>query len=181
MSSVRRGSRRQGGFILALGLLLLAALALIGTMALSTASFQSDLSNNARLNQEVYYAATVGLSTALDNMIKVKPPRNGMTLASNDVYMVGGFDKKATSPLPTTFSIAGCQAADHLCTCGTNPNCFDYYVEVELKNWGNAPTRWSIGKYFTWYYKVTSTATGAQGNSARASVYVAAVYKNPYQ
>lgn len=176
----RRRTRGERGFILALGLLMLAALALIGTMALSTASFQNDQANSARQNQQLYYAATMGLSQAMQQMIRVKPVRNTMTRSAGEPYDVGAIDGDG-NVIPGNNT---CAAGDHACICKTvlpYTKCIDYYVDVELKNYGNAPPRWGIGKYFTYYYKVTATASGFQGATSSVSLYLAAVYPPNYR
>ncbi len=181
-----RGSGEEG-FILALGLLLLAALALIGTAALSNSSFQKDLTGNVRQNQEVYYGATVGLGEALEKLSYLKPRLNAMTVRntegafSGEPYLVGSYDRRTGVLLGTE----GCRWDDRACLCPDdvegNMNTISFYVEVVLKNVGNAPPRWGIDQYRTWYWQVTSTATGCRyGNQSQVSVYVAAVYPLEY-
>ncbi len=165
--------RNQQGFILALGLLLLAALALIGTAALSSAAFQNDMANNIRENQEVYYVATVGLSYGVEQMLR-EFPGNIRTRDTGNPLLIGAFNRKTGQMVPVP---AGCNAGDHGCICASLPrqDCYDFYVETVLKKCGHAQGS-SLEKFVTLFYRMRATATGFHGNSATVHMDVAGTY-----
>ncbi len=164
---------REAGFVLALGLLLLATLALIGTAALSSASFQSDMANNIRENQEAYYVSTVGLAYGVERMLQ-EFPGNVRTRASGNPLLIAAFDRKTGQMVPVP---AGCAAGDHGCICASlgRQDCYDFYVEVVLKKCGHAQGS-SLDKFVTLFYRMSTTATGFHGNSSTVRMDVAGTY-----
>ncbi len=171
--TVPAGKGRESGFILALGLLLLAALALIGTAALSSASFQNDMANNIRENQEAYYVSTVGLAYGVEAMLK-EFPGNVRTREAGNPLLIAAFDRKTGKMLPVP---SGCTAGDHACICAPFPaqNCYDFYVELVLRKCGHAQGS-SLDKFVTLFYRLSATATGFHGNSATVRMDLAGTY-----
>jgi len=176
------GSR---GFILALGLLLMAALALIGTAALTTASFQNDLANNVRSSHEVYYASSVGLGQALEKMTYLRPPGNEITISNNQVYVVGWMHESSGDYTALDESRCVPDASGKLngavCSCPyAAQDCVLYYVEVVFKKQGSPPAGWDLNVYNTLYYQLVSSAVGYNGSSKRVGVFVGTVLPKQY-
>ncbi len=160
IAAARRGG--QEGFVLALGLLILAALALIGSAALSTSSFQKDLSNNSRAAHQTYYAASLALSEALWQMSFDKPEDRDLQ------YLTGHYSE-------------GSWRRPGVCGPATRTECVNFTVEVALRSVGNPPAGFGLGQIKTYYYEVVATAWSSfSGNRKVLSVYVAKPYPINY-
>lgn len=171
--SIRDARSEEKGFILAIGLMVLAAMAILGVSALNSASFQSDVANNLREGQETYYAATVGLSRGLEQLLREYPGIE-RTKENGNPYMAAVLDRSTGTIYETPQE---CAAGDHACACATlsDLDCFDFYIEARLLKCSHA-TLSSADKYVSLHYRVTAVAGGFHGNHSSVAVDVAGTY-----
>lgn len=191
----RRQVAGQRGFILALGLLMIAALALIGTMALSTTTFQKELADNARAGQQMYFLANAALSRGLEHMMVEFPTRYNTPVDAGAAapptypqpYMYGAYFTDTAAPLYSTPPLIAPEAClpplkPRSCVCGPPNNawdkaCVDYTLYLYFINEGQAPPQFGIEEFKTFYWKLTATNNSFGGSGSQASVYSAGVYR----
>lgn len=191
----RRQVAGQRGFILALGLLMIAALALIGTMALSTTTFQKELADNARAGQQMYFLANAALSRGLEHMMVEFPTRYNTPVDQGATapptypapYMYGAYFTDTAAPLYSTPPLIAPEAClpplkPRSCVCGAPNNawdkaCVDYTLYLYFVNEGQAPPQFGIEEFKTFYWKLTATNNSFGGSGSQASVYAAGVYR----
>ena len=186
----RRNRAGQQGFILALGLLMIVVLALIGTAALSTSTFQKEMSDNVRSNQELYYVSNVALSRSMEQMMAEFPVRYNDALDPGSPvpanypipYAYGSFNTISGALTFITPEACPPPAASRTCVCGPSGtasyrNCFDFQVTLYFVNEGNAPPRFGIEQYKSFYWKLSADVTSSSGASNQSSVYTAGIYR----
>lgn len=174
----------QGGFMLALGILLMATMALIGTAALSTSTFQRDLTDNARYSHELYYVANAGLSRAMQQLTTEFPRSINVAYQTRDTstpqaYVTGGFDRITGALWLTPGCLPGTDARTCACptAAATNRSCIAWQVFLYQVNMGNAPSGNSVGKYMAYYWKLTSVSSAFNGAGGQASLFTASVHR----
>lgn len=190
LSLGRRARKGEEGFILALGLLMIVVLALIGTAALSSSTFQKEMSDNARGNSELYYATNIALSRSMEQMMAEFPVRYNNALdpgspapANYPVpYAYGSFNTKSGALTFITPEACPPPTASRTCVCGapgsaSDKNCFDFSVILYFVNEGNAPPRFGIEQYRSFYWKLAADVHSYSGATNQSSVYTAGVYR----
>lgn len=179
---------REGGFILALALMMLVALSLIGVATLSTTLVQQDLSVNSRDTQEVYYVANAALALGLEELVDEFPLRYNDSQdtgvpATVVRYGAGSFNRKTgnlslASPVVCPDGASGrCACADDPLKPAQNRECLGFELFVYYMNEGPAPSGYSIDKYKTYYWKVLAVANSSNEGTSQASVFVSSVYR----
>lgn len=179
---------REGGFILALALMMLVALSLIGVATLSSTQVQQDLSLNTRDTQEVYYVANAALSFAVEQLVDEFPLKFNESLdtgvpANLIRYGVGSFNR-ATGAISFASAVTCPDGSSGRCACADDPlkpaqnrECLGFEIFVYYMNDGPAPSGFSIDKYKTYYWKVLAVANSSNEGMAQASVFVLSVYR----
>lgn len=170
--------------MLALGILLMATMALIGSAALSTSTFQRDLTDNARFSHELYYVANSGLSRAMEQLSLEFPRTINVAYQTRDTttpqaYVTGGFDRTTGALWVTPGCLPGTDARTCACPVGAAANraCIAWQVFLYQVNMGNAPSGNSVDKYMAYYWKLTAISTAFSGAGSQASLFTASVHR----
>ncbi len=91
----------QGGAALIIALILLLVLTLIGISAISTTTFETNISGNERVGTDAFYASEAGIQITLNQLPKTESVSR--TKAGDDSYYWSGSPQDKASPKPIQY------------------------------------------------------------------------------